>query len=94
MTLSIGLRVVALALVLTSAAATAHAQNYARSAYAVRGQAVALNPQPLPPEPPDRFGAVALNPQPLPPEPPDRLRALRQDSQAVRRNAYRRVFGQ
>jgi hypothetical protein len=44
---------------------------------------VALNPQPLPPEPPDITFAiasqidnlsdlVALNPQPLPPEPPDR----------------------
>jgi hypothetical protein len=40
---------------------------------------VALNPQPLPPGPPDRLSLVALNPQPLPPGPPDafRIAALR-----------------
>ncbi|HEY3020539.1 MAG TPA: hypothetical protein VGJ32_10120 [Solirubrobacteraceae bacterium] len=33
------------------------------------GDLVALNPQPLPPGPPDKISPVALNPQPLPPHP-------------------------
>ncbi|RDH76649.1 hypothetical protein DVS77_20035 [Mycolicibacterium moriokaense] len=37
--------------------------------------AVALNPQPLPPGPPD-LSRVALNPQPLPPGPGDFQRVL------------------
>lgn len=49
MTLSLGLRVAALALVISSAAAGAQAQSFARDVASTRLEAVALNPQPLPP---------------------------------------------
>lgn len=51
------------------------------------GDLVALNPQPLPPEPPPELGA--LNPQPLPPEPPPEEHPL---VQAIGLKAVQAVF--